>query len=152
VGIGAIKYFDLKHSVKSDIVFDWKKILSLEGNSGPYLQYTFARAFSVLKKAGSFEFDFKSTFEINEDEKSLLRFIFHFEEVIKKAAFEFSPNLLCDFLFELCQKFNSFYDKYPILKEEDLKKRQLRLKLTEAVSLVLKKGLGILGIEVVEKM
>ncbi|BCX15063.1 MAG: arginine--tRNA ligase [Patescibacteria group bacterium] len=152
VGIGAIKYFDLKHSVKSDIVFDWNKILSLEGNSGPYLQYTFARTFSVLKKAGSFKFDFKSAFEVNEDEKSLLRFIFHFEEVIKKAAFEFSPNLLCDFLFELCQKFNSFYDKYPILKEEDLKKRQLRLKLTEAVSLVLKKGLGILGIEAVEKM
>lgn len=157
VGIGAIKYFDLKHSVQSNIVFDWQKVLTLEGNSGPYLQYTFARAFSVLGKAADFNLDFKVKYNLSgvlllNEERSILRQVFQFGEVVQKAAFSYSPNILCDYLFKLSQKYNSFYDKYPILKEEDLQKRFLRLKLTEAVSWVLKNGLGLLGIKVIEKM
>lgn len=157
VGIGAIKYFDLKHSVQSDIVFDWKKILALEGNSGPYIQYTFARAFSVLSKAKEEGIDFEketylSSFDLDDQEKNIIRQVFHFGEIIQKSAVEFAPNILCDYLFNLSQKYNSFYDKYPILKEKDLQKRFLRLKLTEATSWVLRNGLRLLGIEVIEKM
>jgi arginyl-tRNA synthetase len=157
VGIGAIKYFDLKHSVQSDIVFDWKKILSLEGNSGPYLQYTFARAFSVLKKAKEEGIDFEketyiSNLDFSSEERSIAKSVFDFGQVIEKSAFDFAPNVLCEYLFNLAQKYNSFYAKYPILKEKDLQKRFLRLKLTEATSWVLRNGLRLLGIEVIEKM
>ncbi len=161
IGIGAIKYFDLKHAVGSDIVFDWNKILDLKGNSGPYIQYTFARTNSVLEKAKEKGFIVKDLeycdievlrLDLTDEERDIARLLFHFGEFVKKAAVDFSPKVICDYLFALCQRYNSFYDKYPILKEKNSKKKMFRLKLTEDIGWVIRNGLRLLGIEVVERM
>jgi arginyl-tRNA synthetase len=151
VGIGAIKYNDLKQHPSKDIIFDWEKILNLKGNSAPYLQYTFVRAKSVLKKAKKFKFRFENP-EIKKIEFEILRDLAKFPDILKEAAFRFSPNLLCDFLFELAKKFNFFYDTLPILKAKSKRIRNFRLTLTSAVSYVIKNSLGILGISVPERM
>lgn len=166
VGVGAIKYFDLSHQPQTDIIFDWEKLFLLEGNSGPYLQYTYARARSVLRKAKlgdsvrTRQLD-NQTFvqtklqpSVSEDsttEQPLLRWLYRFPEVLEEAAENYSPNLICNYLFELAQRFNSFYDKAPIIKAQD-DVRNLRLVLTAATAQVLKNGLSILGIETPEKL
>ena len=180
VGIGAVKYNDLKQNPKTDIIFDWEQVLSLQGNSGPYLQYTYARTQNVLAKAKKVEFENLSAGDLTEEEKGLLRTIYRFSEAVEKAAREFSPNLLCNFLFDLSQKFNLFYDRNRILRQNSASPQSLkqevenqddrgrlgweedgelseekslfRLALTAAVGQVLKNGLKILGIEVLEKM
>jgi arginyl-tRNA synthetase len=150
VGIGGIKYNDLKQNPRTDIIFDWDQIISLSGNSGPYLQYTYARTQSVLRKA-----NFKSSNgvltqeNLSNEELGLLRTFYRFPEVIVEAAENFSPNLLCNFLFDLAQKFNLFYDKQKIIGSGNEK---FRLVLTAAVGQILKNGLGLLGIEALEKM
>ena len=159
VGIGAIKYFDLAHNVRSDIVFDWEKVMALEGNSGPYLQYTYARTCSVLaksqipnpKKQTSSNFRIPND-QINDEERAILRYFYRFEEVVEEAAERFAPNLLCNFLFELAQRYNTFYNKHSILQAESASSRELRLLLTQVVGRVLKTGLGLLGIETPDKM
>lgn len=146
VGIGAIKYYDLLHGVQSNIVFDWDKILSLEGNSGPYLQYAYARSRSVLAKS-NLNFEFRiSNFELNEEELRVLRWLYRYPEVVVEAAKRFSPNLLCNFLYELAQRYNTFYNQCPILENE------FRLILTKHVGDILRDGLNILGITALEKM
>ncbi|MEK7061426.1 MAG: arginine--tRNA ligase [Patescibacteria group bacterium] len=150
VGIGAIKYFDLMHSVQSNVVFDWEKMMNLEGNSGPYLQYTVARINSVLAKSTNKQIS-KSTnkWQINNEEMTVLRKLCRFPEIIATAAINYSPNTLCSYLYNLAQKFNSFYNKDKIIGGEN---ESLRLKLTSAVGTVLKSGLGILSISTPEKM
>ena len=155
VGVGAIKYFDLMHSVQSDVVFDWDKIMNMEGNSGPYLQYTFARCNSVIQKAHDLKgfSDAKSlqgsSEKINSEEEILLRTLIKFDEIILSAASGFSPNLLCNYLFDVASKFNSFYNTNRILGSEN---ETFRLSLTNGVGQVLKNGLKLLGIECPEKM
>lgn len=156
VGIGAVKYFDLKHHPTTDIIFDWEKMFVLEGNSAPYLQYTFARTQSVLAKskrvkdlpaqAGQ---ESKSNLALNTEELSVLRTLVHFPEVIENAAESYSPNLLCNYLFDLAQKFNAFYNKHRIIDSES---ENLRLRLTSATSQVLKNGLTLLGISTPARM
>jgi arginyl-tRNA synthetase len=151
VGVGALKYFDLSHQPQTDIIFDWEKLFLLEGNSAPYLQYTYARAKSVLAKAPKTEFkieDLRS--KILDAETPLLRYIYRFPEVVVEAAKTYSPNLLCNYLFELAQRFNSFYAAAPIIKAEENK--DLRLALTSATAQVLKNGLTLLGIETPERL
>jgi len=157
VGIGAIKYFDLSYHPATDIIFDWEKMFRLEGNSAPYLQYTYARCQSVLKKANSSaqhlvkKLD-TSSYSLEAEEISILRTVYKFPEVVLEAAESFSPNLICNFLFDLAGKFNLFYNKWSILKAEDLTVRSFRLALTAAVGQVIKNGLNLLGIETLEKM
>ncbi len=158
VGIGAVKYFDLKHHPTSDIIFDWNKILVLEGNSGPYLQYTAARASSVLRKAklpiSNYQFPINSQIsdlKISNEENLILRALIHFPEVVESAAENYSPNLLCSYLFDLAQKYNGFYNKHRIRGSENLELK-LRLGLTSAVGQVLKNGLTLLGIGTPERM
>lgn len=146
VGIGAVKYFDLLHNVQSDIVFDWEKIMALEGNSGPYLQYTHARTKSVLAKSQSPNSKMQTSSEYNAEELAILRCIYRFPEVVEEAAERCAPNLVCNFLFELAQRFNGFYSRHLILGSI------FRLKLTLSVGGVLKTGLGLLGIESPSKM
>jgi arginyl-tRNA synthetase len=163
VGIGAVKYFDLSHHPKTDIIFNWEKMFRLEGNSAPYLQYTYARTQNVIRKSkinSKFQIpnskkDFKlqaSNFKLNNEELVLLRTVYKFPEVVKEAAENFSPNLICNFLFDLAGKFNLFYNKWPILKAESAEIRDFRLVLTAAVGQVIKNGLSLLGIETLEKM
>lgn len=152
VGIGAIKYFDLSHHPLSDIIFDWEKIFVLEGNSAPYLQYTCARAMSVLQKARTDKPLAVSRQPLASEELPLLRFIYRFPEVVEEAARTYSPNLVCSYLFELAQRFNSFYAKVPIIKAESKEMKQLRLALTAATGQIIKNGLTLLGIEVPKRL
>jgi arginyl-tRNA synthetase len=150
VGIGAIKYYDLMHHPTTDIIFDWKKIFVLEGNSAPYIQYTFARAKSVLAKTKTNLLDpIKPDQEITLKEEGLLRCFARFPETIIDASNNYSPNILANYLFDLAQKFNSFYNEHTILGDD---KEKFRLVLTAATAQLLKTGLGILAIDTPEKM
>jgi arginyl-tRNA synthetase len=157
VAIGALKYAFLKNSVGSDFVFDVTTALSLEGNSGPYLQYTYARTQSVLRKASGFQStDSTKTVDsslnavsLNSSELSVIRLLAHFPEIVESAAKSYSPNLICNYLYELAQKFNNFYNGNRIL--EDINEFY-RLTLTAATGQVVKNGLYLLGIQVPEHM
>lgn len=146
VGIGAIKYFDLLHQPSSDIIFDWEKIFLLEGNSAPYLQYTYARANSVLEKKG-LKKEIES--DLNQEEVAILRTLVKFTDYLVFASKTYSPNLLCNYLFSLAQKFNSFYNKHKIIGGEN---EALKVVITASVGQVLKIGLNMLGIDNPSKM
>jgi len=153
VGIGAVKYNDLSRHYSTEVIFDWGKMLSLEGNSAPYLQYTFARAKSVLRKSGKKKLSpITYHLSLTNEELPLLRFIYRFPEVIEEAVVTYSPNLLCNFLFDLAQRFNRFYDRVPIIRAENLELRVVRLALTSATAQVIESGLNLLGIEVPERL
>ncbi len=153
VGIGAIKYFDLMHSVQSNVVFDWEKIMNMEGNSGPYLQYTIARTNSVVSKGLTLKAERvrkgQTLPELTEQELSVLRKLSQFQEVIMTAAKSYSPNILCNYLYELASKFNTFYNAHKIISGEN---QEFRLQLTKSTGEVLKTGLNLLGIDAPEKM
>ena len=150
VGIGAIKYFDLMHAPQSDIVFDWDKVVNMEGNSGPYLQYTFARTQSVIAKAKNTNHEIvKKIGEINSDELSVLRHLVHFPEVVAEAGEKYAPNLICNYLYELAKRYNSFYNSTKIIGGEN---EPFDLSLTSATGTVLKSGLSLLGIQAPDKM
>ncbi|MEK7550886.1 MAG: arginine--tRNA ligase [Patescibacteria group bacterium] len=151
VGIGAIKYFDLMHSVQSNVVFDWEKMFAMEGNSSPYIQYTIARCNSLIEKAPTFKGVTLQgiTLTSNEQELSILRKLSQFQEIIINAAKNYSPNVLCNYLYELAQKYNTFYNKHKIIGSSN---EVFRLELTSGVSQVLKNGLNLLGIQAPERM
>lgn len=158
VGIGAIKYFDLKNHPATNITFDWEKMFLLEGNSGPYLQYAYTRTQSVLRKSKHPKFNFQNSLVKNDhlklkpEEVSLLRTLYKFPEVIMEAGANFSPNLICSFIFDLAQKYNLFYNRLSILKADTEEIVDFRLALTTAVGQVLANGLELLGIPAPEKM
>ena len=151
VGVGAVKYSILKVGRLQDIAFDLKESVSLEGNSGPYLQYTVARCNSLLKK-GPIRQDvvLHGVYSnLAEEELLVLRVLVHFPEVVEESAENFAPNLLCNYLYDLAQKYNHLYNSLKIIGSEA---ENFRLALTFGVSQVLKNGLGILGIQTPSKM
>lgn len=151
IAIGAIKFSDLSGDPKKDVIFNWKNIMSLDGDSGPYLQYTYARALSVLNKSKIKEqknID-QNLSEINEDEMALLKEFYKFEEKIIEAANRFSPSVIAEYLLSVARKYNEFYAKNRIINE---KEENFRIFLTKTTSNILNKGLKLLGIEVLEKM
>ena len=152
VALAAIKYFDLSHNRQTEIVFTWDQALSFEGNTGPYLQYTHARIHGILRKSTVEPIDESQPLEIQTSEMLVLRKLQQFPEVVETAAQQYLPNLLCSYLFELSQNFNSFYQEIPVLKEADKNKRAFRLSLIQATAQVLKNGLNLLGIEAPEEM
>jgi len=148
VAVGAVKYSFLKTGIEQELAFDINESISLEGNSGPYLQYTVARTNSVLAKATFKGESFKGKYSnLSEEELSVLRRLMKFQEVIQMAAKSYSPNLICNYLYDLAQKYNGFYNKYRILETGDF-----RLALTFGVGQVLKNGLKLLGIQAPERM
>ena len=149
VGIGAIKYFDLSHGVSSNVVFDWKKVLNMEGNSGPYIQYSVARTNSVIKKAKDEKQKPQKEVIMEKEEKELLQTLIHFPEVVLNATQSYSPNLVCNYLYDLASSYNTFYSKHKILGSET---EEFRVELTSATGQVLKNGLSLLGIQAPEKM
>jgi arginyl-tRNA synthetase len=152
IGIGAIKYYDLSHQLQTDIIFDWDKMFVLEGNSGPYLQYVYARCQSVLAKSKQSNFQAPSTnFQYNNEELLLMRRLYQYPEVILKAAQSYSPNLICNYLFDLAQKYNNLYNQHSIL-QSDKGVREMRLGLTAATAQIIKNGLSLLGIETPKRM
>lgn len=154
VAVGAVKYSMLKYNSRRNIAFDLNQSVALEGNSGPYIQYTYSRVRSVLRKLDggpTLSELTPASVNLNEEENTLARLIYRYPEVVSEAAKGYCPNLLCDYLYMLAQKFNSFYDKHSIIKAESSVKA-LRFLLTSAVGQILKNGLNLLGIEVMERM
>ena len=154
VGIGAVKYNDLKQHPSKDIIFDWEKILNLKGNSAPYLQYTFVRCQSVLEKMKNWRLKIKELEikNLKKEEIEILREIYKFPEIVQEAAEKFSPNLICNFVFNVAKKYNLFYDLYSIIKAENEKIRNFRLVLTKAVAQIIKNSLSLLGIQTPQRM
>jgi arginyl-tRNA synthetase len=159
VGLGAVKYADLSQNRQTLITFDWDRMLSLEGNTAPYLQYTYARIRSIWRKyqagegAGSGWKEEAGRASVFEDkaELDLAKGLLLFPEVVERAGRLFRPNVITDYLFELCQLYNGLYQNVTILKAAP-PERARRLLLCEAVSRTIKRGLDLLGIETVERM
>ena len=154
VGIGALKYSDLSQNRTSNIDFSWEKALSFDGNTAPYLQYSYARVQSIKRKAAEkgVTLDFNSEIKIESDiERSIASSVAKFPECVEKAAELYKPNFIADHIFDLVQKFGTFYNSTPILKAEP-EQMQSRLLLAEAVARTVKTGLDLLGIEAPEKM
>jgi arginyl-tRNA synthetase len=150
--IGAVKYSVLKVSTGQDVSFDIEKSVSIDGDSGPYLQYTYARTQSVLRKSEeSIEANIANNYQFQSEEIALLRQLSRFEELVSEAAEKYAPSMLCTYLFDLAQQFNLFYQKLPILKEGD-ETRRIRLFLTAKTGETLKRGLLLLGIQAPERM
>jgi len=154
VGIGALKYSDLSQNRTSAIDFRWDKALSFEGNTAPYLQYSYARIQSIKRKAAETGITIDYTAKIileTEIEKQIASSIVRFPECVQKAAEYYKPNLIADHIYDLAQKFSSFYNSTPVLKAEK-ELVQSRLLLSESVAHTIKTGLDLLGIDVVERM
>jgi len=151
VAIGAIKFNDLLSDPRRDIIFDWERVMSLKGNSGPYLQYTYARCQSVLAKTKIKEQKNLDQITENwkEEEGVLLKLLGRFEEKIMEAAGRFSPSIVAEYLVEVARSYNEFYAKYKILEEAEEARRVF---LTKTTASVIGMGLKLLGIEVLEKM
>lgn len=153
VGIGAVKYSVLSQNRTTNITFDWDKMLSFDGNSAPYLQYSYARAKSILRKVNEEQSGTIKDPEQTEDKiNSLIRSFPKFSEELLHAAMEYKPNTIANYLLDLASKFNSFYNSVPVLKASDSESKKKRLEIVEATAQILKNGLNILGIEVVEEM
>ena len=154
VGLGAVKYADLLPNRQSDYVFSWDKMLALQGNTAPYLQYAYARIRSIFRKAEAG--DFKSgisEFKLAAGEElALAKQLLNFGITLEAVAEELRPNYLCNYLYELAGKFTSFYENCPVLKAGDDATRQSRLALCDLTARVLQQGLAALGIETIEQM
>lgn len=149
VGIGAIKYFDLSHHPMTNINFDWDSMFSMEGNSSPYIQYTVARINSLVAKGKSTENLKTEDINLNDEETAVLRKLAQFQEVIVTAAKSYSPNIICNYLYDLASKFNTLYNKHKIVGSRE---EEFRLLLSKSTAQVLKNGLKLLGIEAPERM
>lgn len=149
VAVGALKYTVLKQAIGGDIVYDPEKMTNLEGDTGPYLQYTYARARSVLRKGATLKVDpLKSAqrINLNSEELSILRWIYRYPEVVAAAGAAYAPHLVATYLYELAARYNTFYNQHQIVGDE------LRIMLTQGTANVLKTGLNLLGIQAPEEM
>lgn len=154
IGLGALKYYILKVDPKKRILFDPKESIDFQGNTGPFIQYTYARIQSIIRKA---DFDFSITenaFEgqLHDKEKELIKQIQLFPDVIQNAAEQHSPALIANYTYDLVKGFNSFYQNVSILGAENLEDRIFRVQLSNKVALTIKNALRVLGIEVPERM
>jgi len=156
LAIAAVKYSFLKSGLQGDVYFDMKDATTLQGDSGPYLIYTYVRCKSVLNKSVKTNLVIPDpdpgSSKLNHEELALLRALIKYPEVVLETAQNVAPNYLCTYLYELSQKYNLFYQKNPILKAENEDEKYLRLTITKGTANVLKHGLNLLGIETVEKM
>lgn len=152
VGIGALKYFMLKVDPKKKMLFNPSESIDFNGNTGPFIQYTYARIQSLLSKA-----DFDNTksyteYMLNESEKELILQLANFKEAVAKAADLLSPAQVANYVYDLVKSYNSFYQNNPVLNQEDANVRQFRLSLSDQTGKTIKKALSLLGIGVVNRM
>ncbi len=152
VGIGALKYNDLKELRTSDIKFDWKAMLDLTGDSGPYLQYTYARLASIVRKAGQGERVPDVSLLEHPQERRLMRHLLDLPDVIERSAQTCTTNGIALYLYELASIMSSYYEAVRILDDDDKKRRDARLLLLETVMAVLERGLNLLGISVLDRI
>jgi len=156
VGLGAIKYADLSQNRLSDYVFDMEKMVALNGNTGAYLQYAYARIQSIFRKGGFTPEAIRQSRPpialSNPAERGLGMRVLRFPEVLEHAATEFKPNILTDYLFDLANAYSTFYEECPVLKAESPERRDSRLALIDLTARTIKSGLNLLGIGVVDEM
>ena len=150
VGDGALKYFILKVDAKKNMLFDPRESIDFNGNTGPFIQYTYARIKSVLSKRKDFSPTFEPFDEIDFLEKELIKNIMEFPTCINQCKENLNPSLLANYIYQLAKTYNKFYQKVPIL--DSSKNENFRLTLSKKVSLVIKKGMNILGIKVPNRM
>lgn len=152
VGLGALKYFLLKVDPRKNMMFNPKESIDFNGDTGPFIQYTYARIRSVLRKAAEAGYGQGELAVPNKKEVELIQKIADFRNVVADAGRKYSPAVIAKYCFELAKEYNQFYHDFSILKEEDASKRNLRLKLSEVTARTLKTGLALLGMEVPERM
>jgi len=151
VGLGSVKYAELSQARMTDYIFDWDKMLSLKGNTAPYLLNAYVRTRGIFRKFGG-EFSMPEAIEIVEpNERSLALKLIQFGEVVPSVLDDHKPNLLATYLYELAKTYHSFFEACPVLKSDGIT-QETRLLLCEATSVVLSQGLNLLGIEVTERM
>ena len=153
VGMGALKYFILKVDARKNMLFNPEESIDFNGNTGPFIQYTYARIRSILRKAGEVDLAAlaKDT-ELSDKEISLIQHLQGFQAAVKQAGADYNPSCIANYCYELVKEYNQFYHDFSVLREEDEKKRLFRIALSAAVSQVVKNGMGLLGIEVPERM
>ena len=152
IGLGAVKYADLLPNRQSDYIFSWDKMLAFSGNTAPYLQYAYARIQSIFRKAREVSLQPSAISLQQPQELALAKHLLNFGLVLDAAADEYRPNFICTYLYELAGHFTTFYENCPVLKPEAAEFRASRLQLCDLTARVLKQGLDVLGIEVVEQM
>ena len=155
IGLGALKYFILKVDPAKNMLFNPAESIDFNGNTAPFIQYTHARIRSMLRKGAENGIDLNANLpqlSLNEEEKTLINLLYQYPKTVSVAGDNFSPALIANYCYDLAKQFNHFYQDTPIFKEEDAAKRLLRLKLSRWVSLVLRSGMALLGIDVPEKM
>lgn len=152
IGVGAVVFTYLKNSREKDIVFDWKEILSFDGETGPYVQYAYARAKSILRRAEGISKEVEYSKLSSKEEFELVKTLDNFKNQILLALDKLEPSIVTRYTIEVAKAFNKFYNAHSILNLEDEVLKATRLKLVEASAQVIKNGLDLLGIDVVEKM
>lgn len=151
IGLGALKYYILKVDPKKKIAFNPQESIDFQGNTGPFIQYTYARIQSILRKAGKLP-TLPTSGDLHPKERELIKQLSLFASVVQQAADTYSPALIANYVYELVKEFNSFYQNVSILGEEDPVKRSLRIHLSRKVGEVIAIGFDLLGIEVPERM
>lgn len=155
-GMGALKYFILKVDPRKNMLFNPKESIDFNGNTGPFIQYTYARICSVLRKAKENGFIIPTSLDVNLDvsevEANLIQTLANFPVVIRQAGAEYSPALIANYVYDLVKSYNSFYHDFSILKEENASVRAFRLVLSQTIAKVIKLGMSLLGIDVPERM
>lgn len=156
VGLGSLKYFILKVDPRKNMTFNPKESIDFNGNTGPFIQYTYARICSVLRKAAEQGIELPAqlplTSTISEKEENLIQMIADFATTVKEAGTEYSPAFIANYIYDLVKEYNQFYHDFSILKEENEELKKFRLVLSANVAKVVKAGMALLGIEVPERM
>jgi arginyl-tRNA synthetase len=157
IALGALKYFILKVDPQKNMMFNPEESIDFNGNTGPFIQYTHARIQSVLRKAAEKNLGVKENIEkfpvnVSSKEKELMKRIAQFPDAVKEAGKNFSPALIANYCFDLAKEFNQFYHDHPILAENDLNIRDMRLLISATVGKIIKNGMKLLGIEVPDRM
>lgn len=151
IGLGALKYYILKVDPKKRILFNPEESVDFQGNTGPFIQYTYARIQSILRKAGA-QTEVSNLLELHPKEKELVKQLQLFPEAIQQAGVQYSPALIANYTYELVKSFNSFYQNVSILGTDNNEEKSFRIQLSKAVSDVIKTAFNLLGIEVPERM
>lgn len=155
VGLGALKYFILKVDARKNMLFDPQESIDFNGNTGPFIQYTYARIRSIMRKADKLGISLPSTLsdvKLGEKEIQLVQKLKDFANVVEQAGKDYSPSGIANYCYELTKDFNQFYHDYPILNESDNNVRNMRLMISANVAKIIKLGMGLMGIEVPERM
>ena len=152
--MGALKYYILKVDPKKRILFDPKESVDFQGNTGPFIQYTYARIQSVIRKATSLNISEDRPYkgDLDTKEKEIVKLLQQFPDIVQQAAAVYSPALIANYVYDLVKEYNSFYQAVPIIAEENTDKRVFRIRLSKKTGEVIASAFGLLGIEVPPRM